>query len=156
MKEKFVVRLSAEEREELRCITKKLSGGSQKVRRANILLMADADGPNWIDAQIAEAFSCRVRTIEKLRKRLVTKGFEAALNGKQRENPPRKKKLDGRQEAKLIALALGNPPKGYSKWTLRLLARDAVELEIAESISHETVRTTLKKTDSQPKRSSTG
>lgn len=156
MKEKYIVRLSAEEREELRCITKKLSGSSQKVRRANILLMADADGPNWIDAQIAEAFSCRVRTIENVRKRLVTKGFQEALNGKQRKEPPRKKKLDGRQEAKLIALALGTPPKGYSSWTLRLLAREAVEFEIAESISHETVRKTLKKTDSQQRRFSTG
>ena len=156
VKEKYIVRLSAEEREELECITKKLSGSSQKVRRANILLKADADGPNWIDTQIAEAFSCRVRTIEKLRKRLVTRGFQEALNGKQREEPPRKKKLDGRQEAKLIALALGSPPRGYSSWTLRLLAREAVELEIAESISHETVRQTLKKTDSQPRRSSTG
>jgi len=156
MNEKYVVRLSADEREELRRITKKLSGSSQKVRRANILLMADADGPNWVDAQIAEAFSCRVRTIEKLRKRLVTKGFQEALNGKPRERPPRKKVLDGRHEAKLIALALGNPPKGYSGWTLRLLAREAVELEIAESISHETVRQTLKKTDSQPRKCSTG
>ena len=93
MNEKYVVRLSADEREELRRITKKLSGSSQKVRRANILLMADADGPNWVDAQIAEAFSCRVRTIEKLRKRLVTKGFQEALNGKPRERPPRKKVL---------------------------------------------------------------
>lgn len=156
MRKKYIVRLSAEEREELKCITKKLSGSSQKVRRANILLMADADGPNWIDAQIAEAFSCRIRTIEKLRERLVTGGFSEALNGKPREKPPRKKKLDGRQEAKLIALALGNPPKGYSSWTLRLLAKEAVELEIAQSISHETVRKTLKKTDSPLRRCSTG
>jgi transposase len=156
MKEKYVVRLSEPEREELEVITKKLSGSSQKVRRANILLKADANGPNWPDKQIAEAFSCRIRTIEKVRKRLVTEGFDAALNRKVREEPPRRKKLNGRQEAKLIALALGSPPKGYSSWTLRLLAREAVELEIADSISHETVRKTLKKTDSQLRRYSIG
>lgn len=125
MKEKYVVRLSAEEREELKRITKKLSGSSQKVRRANILLMTDADGPNWVDTQIAEAFSCQVRTIEKLRKRLVTKGFQEALNGKQRESPPRKKKLDGRQEARVIprkpTQSLSPTWKRFSKSTSNLM-----------------------------------
>ena len=118
--------------------------------------MADANGPNWPDKQIAEAFSCWVRTVETVRKRLVTEGLGAALNRKLREEPPRPKKLDGCQEAKLIALALGSPPKGYSNWSLRLLARKTVELEIADSISHETVRKTLKKADSQPGRYNTG
>ena len=146
MTKKFIVRLSEEERETLRSITKKLSGSSQKVRRANILLMADADGPNWKDSQIAEAYGCRHQTVENVRKRLVTYGFEEALNGAVRQDPPNPKKLDGRQEAELIALRLGKPPKGYSNWSLRLLARKVVELAIVDSISHETVRVTLKKT----------
>ena len=147
MKKKYVVRLSEEERQKLEDVTKKLKGSSQKVRRANILLKADADGPNWPDEKIAEAFSCRRQTVENVRKRLVTKGFEAALNGKVRKEPPTPKKLDGRQEAELIALRLGPPPKGYGNWSLRLLARKVVELEIVDSISHETVRRTFKKTN---------
>ena len=130
----------------LRSIVKKLNGSSQKVRRAQILLKADASGPNWTDEQIAEAFECRTRTVEKLRQKLVLEGFDIALNGKQRETPPREKRLDGEQEAKVIAMRLGFAPDGFSNWSLRLLADKAVELEIVDSISHETVRQTLKKT----------
>jgi len=145
MKKKYIVRLSGEERFILQGIIKKLKGGSQRVRRAQILLKADADGPNWTDQRIAEAFSCRTQTVENVRESLVTNGFEIALNGKKRETPPRKKLLDGEQEAKLIAMRLGSPPDGYSNWSLRLLADRVIELEITESISYETVRTTLKK-----------
>lgn len=147
MYKKYIVRLSDSERETLKSITKRLSGSSQKVRRANILLMADADGPNWTDSQISEAYSCRRQTVERIRKRLVTRGFEEALNGRLHEKSPRQKKFDGRGEAQLIALRLGEPPEGYSNWSLRLLARKAVELELVDSVSHETVRQTLKKTD---------
>jgi hypothetical protein len=108
-------------------------------------LKADADGPAWTDTKIAEAFNCRVQTIEKLRKRLVTEGFELALNGKKRQTPPTRPLLDGRGQAQLIALRLGKPPAGYGKWTLQLLADELVALEIVESISYETVRRTLKK-----------
>ena len=146
MIKKFIVRLSEEERDLLRAITKKLKGGSQKFRRANILLMADADGPNWKDSQIAEAYACTAQTVENVRRRFVLNGFEEALNGVIRKDPPTPKKLDGRQEAEVIALRLGLPPKGYSSWSLRLLARKVVELEIVDSISYETVRGTLKKT----------
>ena len=146
MRKKYIVRLSAEEREELRAVVKKLKGSSQKVRRAQILLKADADGPGWTDARIADAFSCRVQTIENIRKRLVTEGFETAFHGKPRSTPPREKVLDGKQEAKVIALRLGKPPKGFANWSLRLLAQRVVELGIVDSISHETVRQTLKKT----------
>ena len=146
MEKKYIVRLSDSERETLKEVTKRLSGSSQKVRRANILLKADADGPNWPDKQIAEAFSCQRQTVEKVRKKLVTRGFDEALNGKVPAEPPRSKLLDGRQEAQIIALRLSDPPKWFSGWTLRLLANKAVELEIVESISYETVRTTLKKT----------
>jgi hypothetical protein len=145
MYKKYVVRLSDEERQICREVVKKLKGSSQKVRRAQILLQADADGPNWPDVRIAEAFHCRVQTVENLRKRLVTEGFETALNGKTRESPPTPPLLDGEKEAKLIALRLGRPPAGYGRWTLRLLADELVALEVVESISHETVRQTLKK-----------
>ena len=146
MAKKYIVRLSDEERSQLQNIVKKLKGTSQKVQRANILLKADTDGPNWSDAKIAEAFSCRTRTIENVRRRLVTEGLDAVLSRKKRETPPRPKKLDGKQEAEIIALRLGKPPAGFANWTLRLLADQIVTLEIAESISHETVRKTLKKT----------
>ena len=146
MFKKYIVRLSKEERSRLTEVVKKLKGTSQKVRRANILLRADADGPDWTDAKIAEAFSCRTRTIENLRERFVTEGFDEALERKRRTTPPRAKALDGKQEARVIALRLGDPPAGYSGWSLRLLADRVVELEIAESVSHETVRKTLKKT----------
>ena len=146
MNKKYIVRLSDEERQVCQQVVKKLKGTSQKVRRAQILLKADADGPNWTDVRIAEAFSCRVQTIENLRKRLVTEGFETVLNGKQRQTPPTPPLLDGRGEAKLIALRLGKPPAGYGRWTLQLLADQLVALEVVDSISIETVRKTLKKT----------
>ena len=145
MQKKYIVRLSKDERSQLQEVIKKLKGTSQRVRRAQILLKADADGPNWTDQKIAEAFDCRRQTVENVRERLVTEGFEAALNGKKRETPPRKKLLNGEQEAKLIALRLGSPPDGFGNWSLRLLAEQVVELEIVDSISHETVRRTLKK-----------
>jgi Homeodomain-like domain len=146
MLKKYIVRLTDEERLELREVVKKLKGTSQKVRRAQVLLKADTDGPNWTDARIAEAFSCRIQTVENIRQRLVQRGFRETLDGAKRENPPVEKLLTGEQEAKIIAMRLGPAPKGYANWTLRLLARKVVELEIVESISHETIRRTLKKT----------
>jgi transposase len=146
MNKKFIVRLSDEERAVCQEVIKKLKGSSQKVRRAQILLKADADGPGWIDSRIAEAFNCRIQTIENLRKRLVTEGFELALEGKKRQEPARAPRLDGEGEAKLIAMRLGKPPAGYGHWTLHLLADELVSLEVVDSISHETVRKVLKKT----------
>lgn len=146
MRKKYIVRLTDEERQRLREVIKKLSGSSQKVRRAQLLLKADIEGANWTDARIAEAFGCRTQTVEKLRQRLVEKGFEEALNGARRSTPPVAKLLDGEQEAHILALRLGPPPKGYANWSLRLLARKVVELSLVASISHETIRRTLKKT----------
>ena len=146
MYKKYIVRLSDEERRICQELIKKLKGSSQKARRARILLKSDADGPGWPDAEIAEAFNCRVQTIENLRKRLVSEGFELALDGKKREMPPTPPKLDGEGEAKLIAMRLGKPPAGYGHWTLQLLADELVALEVVDAISHETVRKTLKKT----------
>jgi len=145
MQKKYIVRLSKEERNSLQEVVKKLKGSSQKVRRAQILLKADADGPAWSDSRIAEAFGCRRQTVEMIRQRLVETGFQETLEGKKRADPPTPKLLDGEQEAKLIAMRLGPPPKGYANWTLRLLARKVVELEIVDAVSYETVRRTLKK-----------
>jgi biotin operon repressor len=146
MQKKYIVRLSAEERSTLKDIIKRLKGSSQRFRRAQILLKADADGPNWTDQKIADSFDCSRKTVENVRESLVVNGFEIALNGKKRETPPRKKLLDGEQEAKVIAMRLGQPPEGFGSWSLRLLADRIVELNIVDSISHETVRRTLKKT----------
>ncbi len=146
MQKKYIVRLSKEERNTLLEVVKKFKGSSQKVRRAQILLKADADGPAWTDSRIAEAFGCRRQTVEMLRQRLVETGFQETLDGKKRADPPTPKLLDGEQEAKIIATRLGPPPKGYANWTLRLLARKVVELQIADAVSYETVRRTLKKT----------
>ena len=146
MQKKYIVRLTDVERETLRDVIKKLKGSSLKVRRAQILLKADVERAAWTAKQIAEAFGCRTKTVENIRQRLVTDGFEATLNGKQPATPSRAPVFGGEQEAKLIALRLGSPPKGFANWSLRLLAEKAVELEIVESVSHETVRRTLKKT----------
>lgn len=146
MNKKYIVRLSDAERQVCTRVIQGLKGTSQKVRRAQILLKADADGPAWNDARIAEAFNCRVQTIENLRKRVVTESFELALEGQQRQTPPRPQLLTGAEEAKLVALRLGKPPAGYGRWTLRLLASELASLEVVDSISHETVRQTLKKT----------
>jgi len=143
MQKKYIVRLTDAERDTLNDVLKKLKGSSQKVRRAQVLLKADADGPAWTDAQIADAFGCRTQTVEFIRERFVRDGFDLTLHGKPKA--PRPKVLTGEQEAKIIALRLGPPPKGYAHWTLRLLAERVVELELVESVSHETIRQTLKK-----------
>jgi hypothetical protein len=145
MRKKYVVRLTKQERRVLRDVICKLKGSSMKVRRAQMLLKADADGPNWTDQRIAEAFDCRTQTVENVRQRLVTQGFEAALDKQPPPTPPRAKLLDGQQEAKVIAVRLGKPPKGHANWSLRLLAGQVVELGIVEKVSHETLRKTLKK-----------
>jgi Homeodomain-like domain len=147
MQKKYIVRLSRTERDTLQQVVKRLKGGSQKVRRAQILLKADVNGGDWTDNHIAGAFGCRTQTVETIRQRFVERGFQETLEGKKRAAPPTEKLLDGEQEAKIIATRLGPPPKGYAHWTLRLLARKVVELEIVEAISYETVRRTLKKTE---------
>lgn len=145
MNKKYIVRLEDSERETCNEVIRKLKGSSQKVRRAQILLKIDADGPSWSDQRVAEAFSCRVQTVENLRKRLVTEGFQVALDRKKRDVAPTKTILNGEQEAKLIAMRLGKPPAGYGQWTLQLLADQMTALEVVDSISRETVRRTLKK-----------
>lgn len=146
MNKHYIVHLSDEERARCETVIKKLNGSSQKVRRAHILLKTDAD---WTDARIADAFNCRTQTVENLRKRVVLEGFDQALNGKKRLTSPTPSKLDGEGEAKLIALRLGKPPKGFGCWTLQLLADQLVKLEVVDSICAETVRKTLKKKANQ-------
>lgn len=146
MQKKYIVRLSDVERQEAESVVKRLKGTSQKVRRAQILLQTDADGPNWTDSQVAQAYRCRIKTVENVRQRFVERGFDECLDRKKRDKPPTPKLLDGKQEAKVIATRLGSAPQGYANWTLRLLARKVVELGLVESISHETVRQTIKKT----------
>lgn len=146
MNKKYIVRLSDEERSACQAVVKKLKGSSEKVRRAQMLLKADVDGPGWPDTKISEAFDCGVQAVETLRKRLVLDGFAAALERKRRATPPTPRKLDGTGEAKLIAMRLGKPPAGYGRWSLQLLADEMVVLEVVDSISPETVRKTLKKT----------
>jgi hypothetical protein len=145
MRKQYIVTLTADERQTCTDIVKKLKGTTLKVRRANILLAADTNGLQWKDQDIADAYHCSRQCVENLRKRLVTQGFEIALNGQQRTTPP-KKLLDGKQEAEIIALRLSTPPAGHNHWTLRLLADKVVELEIAPHCCHTTVSTVLKKT----------
>ena len=145
MQKKSIVRLTVAERKTVKEVVKKLKGTSQKVRRAQILVKADADGPCWTDARIADAYACRIKTVEDVRQRFIECGFEETLNGRERAQPPTEKLLDGEQEALVIATRLGPPPAGYANWTLRLLARKLVELELVETVSYETVRRTLKK-----------
>ena len=117
MEKKYVVRLSSQKRETLPGVSKGRTGSSQKVWRAQILLKADIREPNWTDARIAEAYSCRVPAVENLRKRLVTERFEITLNGKPREASPRQKRLKGKQDAKVTAMRLSKPPKGLTNWS---------------------------------------
>jgi len=142
---KYIVRLSDEEREICTQTIKKQSGTAQKVKRAQILLKADCNGPDWTDKKIAEAFDCRTKTVENVRQRLVQAGFDIALNGNRCPNPKRKRALDGEQEAALLAMRLSEPPAGYSNWSLRLLRNRMIELGVVGTISHETIRQTIKK-----------
>lgn len=147
MNKKYIVRLRSDEREALEGLVNKGQAPAYKIKHAHILLKADADGPAWIDAAIAEAFCCHIGTVEGIRKRFVLEGGEAALGRKKRAFPPRERILDGAKEAHLIALSCSQPPPGRSCWTLELLADQLVELKIVDQISYQTVRRTLKKTN---------
>lgn len=147
MRKKYIVRFTNEEHEELKEIVTKGKAAAYKIRHANILLAADEDGPAWPDEKIAEAFSAHADTVASIRQRFVEQGLEAALGRKKQESPSNPSKFDGASEAKLIALSCSQPPEGYARWTLRLLADKVVELDIVDTVSHETVRNMLKKTN---------
>ena len=112
MNKRYIVRLMDQERDELAAVIKKFKGTSQKVRRAQILSKADADGSKWIDHRIAEAFGCRTTTVEKLRQCLVECGFRETLDAAKRELPPVEKLLSGEQEARIITTRPESPPPG--------------------------------------------
>ena len=114
------------------------------------MLQADASGSAWKDRHIAEAFGCHAKTVYNVRERFVLEGLEAALDRKKQEKPSRARILDGEGEAKLIALSCSEPPEGHSQWSLHLLADKLVEFGWVDSISYETVRRTLKKTNCNP------
>ena len=148
MPKTYIVRLASGERLALEAMIRKGRAAAYKIRHANILLKADADGPPWTDERIADAFACHYRTVADVRKRFVLEGLEAALNRKKQCRPSVMPKLDGEKEAKLITIACSEPPAGRTRWALRLLADKLVELDIVDTISYETVRQTLKKTNS--------
>jgi transposase len=149
MHKRYLVSLSKDERKELSQLVKKEQVAAKKRNHAQVLLLADAGkhGPAWKDEAIAEACQVSVQTVENIRKRLALEGLEAALQRKKQVRPSRQKILDGEKEAKVIATCCGSAPKGHARWTLRLLAERIVELDIVESVSHETVRRCLKKTN---------
>ncbi len=150
MEKKYVVKLSGSDRRVGQEIVSKGKHAACKIKRANILLKADVTAAGWTDAKIGEAFSCHPQTVRNLRKRFFEVGLEGALGRSKPANPPRAQKLDGAGEARLIALCCSEPPEGFGRWSLRMLADKLVELEIVESISPETVRQTLKKNALKP------
>jgi transposase len=148
---KYLVDLSEEEREHLQQLIRRGKPAARTVTRARILLKADE---GCSDGQIVAALSTSLATVERVRQRCVEEGVESAL--KERPRRGSSPKLNGKEEAHLIAVACSAPPLGRARWSLRLLADKAVELDLCESISHETVRQTLKKTNSSRGKSSSG
>ena len=148
MNKKYIVELTIEERKRLEELIDAGKVARHKIRYAEMLLLADQGehGPGWPDEQIAKAHRAHRTTVEHLRKRLVEQGLDRALERRKRQNYTRK--LDGEDEARLIALACSEAPKGRNRWTLRLLADKMVELKVADELSYATVRRTLKKTSS--------
>jgi transposase len=147
---KYKVTLTTDERQSLHDLIAAGKAAALKLAHARILLKADAapEGPAWTDERIAEAVEVNLTTVERVRQRFVEEGLEAALVRKKQVRPSRERKLDGEGEARLIALACSEPPQGRSAWTLQLLADKLVELHVVDSISDETVRQVLKKTNS--------
>jgi len=147
----YRVHLTDDDRRALQALVTAGTAPARKLTHARVLLKSDAgpSGPAWIDTRIAEALEISTRSVARVRKRCVVEGLGAALA----HRPParhRPRRLDGSQEAHLVALVCGEPPQGRARWTLRLLADRLVALEIAESVSYQTVRRTLKKMNSSP------
>ena len=146
---KYVLKLTSDERAELESVVNKGKAAGWKIQRAQALLKCDQgpQGPGWIDDRVAEAYGCTRRSLENWRKRAVEEGPLSLLERKPRSDKG-KTKLDGEGEARLVQLACSKSPPGYSRWSLRMLAEKLVELEVIDSISHETVRGVMKKTKS--------
>ena len=145
---KYVVRLSADEREQLQALVRKGRSQAKRLLKARILLKADVSeaGEGWSDSRIIKALDTSESMVFRVRKQLVEEGLEAVLNRKRRTTPPVPAIFDGEKEAKLIALACSKPPKGRTRWTLRLLENKVVELGIVEHASDSTIGRALKKT----------
>lgn len=153
---KYVARLTEVERAQLETLVRRGKAHTRKLLYARILLKADADGPDrWTDERIAEAFEVSTATVARERRRFCEDGLEVALMPK-KPGRPRRRVLDGRAEAHLIALSCSDPPEGRERWSMRLLADRMVELGHVEALSHETVRRTLKKTASSLTSSASG
>jgi len=155
---RYVVRLSADEREQLEALIRKGRSPAQRLLKARILLKADVSemGEGWSDSRIIRALETSVSMVYRVRKQLVEEGFEAVLTRKQRATPAVARIFDGEKEAKLIALACSKPPKGRVRWTLRLLENKVVELGIVDRASDSTIGRALKKTLSSPIADSSG
>ena len=147
-KKRFIFALTPAEREPLEAMVSKGKEAAYRIKHANILLASDENGPNMKDDAIATALRCHRNTVANVRQRFVEQGLDAALDRKKRESPAVVRKLDGRGEAKVISIACSKPPEGRAKWTMQMLADELVVLGVVERISDETVRTTLKKTNS--------
>ena len=147
----YLVNLTQDEREHLLAISRRGKSSARKVKRSLILCKA---GEGATDRQVAEALMVGPSTVSRVRRRFVEGGLERALNDRPR--PGQRRKLDGKQEAHLVAVACSSAPEGHTRWTLRLLADRVVKLEFTESISPETVRQVLKKTNSNPGRRRNG
>ena len=147
---KYVVKLSSDERGQLETLIRKGKGAARRLLKARILLKADVSehGPGWSDSRIIAALDTTTSMVYRVRKQLVEEGFEAVLSRKQRATPAVPRIFDGEKEAKLIALACSKPPKGRTRWTLRLLENKVVELGIVDHASDSTIGRTLKKTAS--------
>jgi hypothetical protein len=145
LKDKFIVRLTGEQRREREKLAATGKRSAATITRARILLKADADGDGWPDDRIAQALDTRAGTLARIRKKFAQQGLEAAVQRK-RPSGRQYRKLDGTQEARLVALACSPPPEGRARWTMKLLADQLVELEVVSSIDPATVCRTLKKT----------
>lgn len=149
---KYSVKLKQEQREQLEDLVNKGEAAASQIRHAHILLKSDkgAWGPRWPDKQIQEAFGVGKTQMKRVRKRFVEEGLEEAINRREQPDRPEKQKIDGEQEAQIIAEMCTSLPEGQERWTLRAIAARAVELEIVPSVSHETLRTVLKKNQLKP------
>ena len=149
MAPRYRITLTEDERAELTALTRTVTTDARRFVNARALLLCDTagDDPAWPVARAAEALGVTPRTIEHMKKRFVEGGLDAALERRKRARPPREVQFDGRFEAKLIALACSDAPDGAARWTVRLLADKAVELDLAPSVSHMTVQRILKKTN---------
>ena len=148
MAQRYIVKLTSEERAYLEARADKgTKAPTYKIKHAHILLNVDVSGPAKEDLEVATVFRCHRNTVANVRQRFVEQGLDAALGRKKRATPPVEKLLDGRQEARLIALSCSASPEGRARWSLRLLADELVALEVVDAISYETIRRTLKKTN---------